>query len=978
MSSTADPAATPLPPSGDDPLVELVAQALDVLEEGGQPALEAFLEEHPQEAGDIRRRLGLLAESGLGSEDRQQERDLPRRLGDYRLIRPIGGGGMGVVWLAEQVSLGREVALKVVRPDQLLFGGARERFQREVETVARLQHPGIVPVYSVGEEGDVPYFAMEHVQGLSLAQVLEALQGRRAQDLTGADLAALLSEPGQPPQASSSSRLFQGSWHTVCTRIVREVAEALEHARRRGVVHRDVKSSNIMVTRGGRVLLLDFGLSVSVGDERITKTGSAVGSLAYMAPELLDATVEEQDARQDVYSLGATLYELLTLELPFQGKSQTDLLRRILAGDYTPVTRLLPSIPWELATIVQVALDRDPDRRYAHAGAMARDLANVLEHRPIEARPPGALLRARRWVQRHPARAAIAAALVIGPSLLLVREVQNGRLLEDKNREIESANFELQETNQRLADQNTELEHALELARTSFDKALESVDRMLLRVGEHRLAGEPRMDGIRRELVSDALDLYGWFLERADQDGGLRFEVARVALESGHLHGRLGDLEQANAALDRAHSLLGELLAEDPSNLEAILLRGEIDVRQALVLRLDNRLTEAAARLKDSIEGLEGIERSLSPESEDLRSKLLASAWSELGLVRERDGDLDGGYEAFETAVDYLEDLHLQGPEGMRQQYDLARALENSARIAGREALPPGGEPDLERLGPLIEQTQSAVSIYRALAEQDSELTEARFRLGRSLINLSFLHNGNGDHEAGLAASLEAQQIQEELFRDFPDVPIFGSDLAHTLVNLGSFETLGGDSAKGLSLLERALDIFGRTVPLSPKDSDLRRSYATALLNAGSMRQMRGDLEAAASTFETAIEEADAVLALTPNDRTAVRIRWRMGFQLSTVLEKLGHPLDALEVAEILLQNDPGIEEIETYAVLGRSVLREEHDERDLFLDRIAANVAMLVEEGHLQRQALATNRELEKLMRSEGLPESLEFVLGD
>src|SRR5262245_28550165 len=164
--------------------------------------------------------------------------ELPERLGDFRLIRALGSGGMGVVYLANQESLGREVAIKLIRPENLYFPGARERFQREVEAVARLKHPGIVPVYTVGEEAGVPYFAMEHIDGCSLEDVLRLVKTEPPERLTGRDLARACGAQGTP---------FGAGWVEAAFHLIAQVADALEHAHRAGVIHRDIKPTNIMI-----------------------------------------------------------------------------------------------------------------------------------------------------------------------------------------------------------------------------------------------------------------------------------------------------------------------------------------------------------------------------------------------------------------------------------------------------------------------------------------------------------------------------------------------------------------------------------------------------------------------------------------------------------------------------------------------------------------------------------------------------------
>ena len=245
----------------------------------------------------------------------------PTRLGPFRLLRELGAGGMGIVYLAEEEGLGRTVALKLIRPEHLFFPGSRERFQREIEAVARLQHPNIVPIFSVGEEQGLPFFAMEYVEGRSLSEILSGLRGRNPGELSGADLrAALGDDEGQRESTSGTTRqLFDGNWADACIQLVMQVADALAHAHARGVLHRDIKPSNILLTPDGRARLLDFGLARTEGSQQLTQTTTQIGSLPYLPPEQLDESTRIPSERQDIYSLGVTLYELLALDSPFLG-----------------------------------------------------------------------------------------------------------------------------------------------------------------------------------------------------------------------------------------------------------------------------------------------------------------------------------------------------------------------------------------------------------------------------------------------------------------------------------------------------------------------------------------------------------------------------------------------------------------------------------------------------------------------------------
>ena len=410
-----------------DPVEELAEEFMARLRRGERPAVSEYAAAHPELADEIRDLFpALIVMEEVKPAGTEPHATIPgpdappEQLGDYRILREVARGGMGVVYEAEQVALGRHVALKVL-PAQVGSDALRLlRFRREARSAARLHHTNIVPVFDVGSVDGVHYYAMQFIQGQGLDEVLRELHrlrsGTKPTDIPAADLTVSLAEglrtgvfdaaPFVPVPKLAGPRLEPSAiltgpvshYFRSVARLGVQAAEALAYAHGQRVLHRDVKPSNLLLDRQGTLWLTDFGLAKDDGDD-LTRTGDIVGTLRYMAPERFKGV---SDPRTDVYALGATLYELLTLR-PAYDEADRVLLVRQIAQDAPPRPRAVdPTIPRDLETIVLKAIEKEPARRYATAADMAGDLRRFLTDRPIKARRASWREQAWRWCRRNP------------------------------------------------------------------------------------------------------------------------------------------------------------------------------------------------------------------------------------------------------------------------------------------------------------------------------------------------------------------------------------------------------------------------------------------------------------------------------------------------------------------------------------------------------------------------------------------------
>lgn len=431
-------------PSLDSLVGEVADEFLRRQEQGEQPRIEEYTARHPEGAEVLRKVLASLQlleisdPANLNFTEHAPSDTLAKTLGDYRIQREVGRGGMGVVYEAEQISLGRRVALKVLPFAVTMDPRHLQRFNNEARAAASLDHPHIVKVHAVGQERGVHYYAMQFIDGQTLAQFIDQQKGTGSQAKEQPEPAAKLpatadqTQPYQPKNeetpetpeklakennaaavgtpskstvvakhSTQKSSIKDKAYFQNVARLGIQAAEALEHAHSLGIVHRDIKPGNLMLDERGELWVTDFGLARTAADAGLTMTGDVLGTLRYMSPEQALAKHGLVDHRTDIYALGVTLYELLTFQCAIGVKDRQEILIKIASEEPTAPHKLNRAIPGDLETILLKAMSKEPQARYKSAQELAEDLRRFLNNKPIQAKKPGLVQKVRKLAQRN-------------------------------------------------------------------------------------------------------------------------------------------------------------------------------------------------------------------------------------------------------------------------------------------------------------------------------------------------------------------------------------------------------------------------------------------------------------------------------------------------------------------------------------------------------------------------------------------------
>ncbi|MCA9234868.1 MAG: protein kinase [Planctomycetales bacterium] len=747
----------------------------------------------------------------------------------YSVLKMFSRGGLGMVSLARDVELNREVALKEILAKHADSDEARQRFLVEAEITGSLEHPGVVPVYGLGQYADGrPFYAMRFIRGDNMQVAID--QHFRGQ-----------------PGAAGAERELQ--FRQLLGRFV-DVCNAIEYAHNRCVLHRDLKPGNIMLGKYGETLVVDWGLAKVIGPEvgptdtvelpvrplaaehsTATQMGLIVGTPAYMSPEQAMGQIDALGPATDIYSLGATLFYLITGEAPFARSDRRTLLEDVRAGRFESPRSIRPSIPRPLEAICTKAMAREVRDRYLTARDLADDIERYLADEPVSAYAEPWRARAWRWMKRRRAlvMSTVAALLVTAAALAL------GLVWSQAAQRREAA----------LRTQ----------AERNLDKARQAVDDYFTNVSEDTLLNQPGMQTLRMNLLSFAQKYYEEFLAENEDNAALRDELAAAEFNLGRILQNIGDKEAATGHFTTAVRLAEAAYAANPAVPQQVLLANAVNALGGALMA-----TGQVAEAREQFARATSLRQELAseePANQEYQRKLANSLMNQ-GVAELASGDenADAAIEYFEAAQKVRRDA-LNDADNFAQQVDLGKGFNNLARLYR----------DVGNATAALAAVQDADGAFRRAMEIDPRSLDTQENLAQNTLLWGELLAAGNDHAAAEPKLQAASDALATLHEENPAVIDYEDLLLTATVRLAQSQLAIGKLDAAAAHAAEATLVLRDIVAEVPDDLFFREDLAIALAVQGECAARAGDTEAARPMLAEALELLRAIEGESPSAR---------------------------------------------------------------------------------------------------------------